>query len=129
MDSDNSGDLSGEELRQAVNYAELDVRDIAARMVVRHDSEWFGGSRHHRWKLDPLCVSYVRQWFDDMEWMSQVDGFKSGESVWHMHPVVFLDSINNKTLSACNRNITIEELCLIAPKAKKDVRTKPSSIQ
>lgn len=99
MDSDNSGDLSGEELRHAVNYAELDVRDIAARMVVRHDSEWFGGSSHHRWRtflkqLDPLCVSYVRQWFDDMEWMSKVDGFSSGAPVWHMHPVVFLDLIN-----------------------------------
>ncbi|MEN4706121.1 hypothetical protein [Pantoea agglomerans] len=98
MDSDNSGDLSGEELRHAVNYAELDVRDIAARMVVRHDSEWFGGSSHHRWRtflkqLDPLCVSYVRQWFDDMEWMSKVDGFSSGAPVWHMHPVVFLDAI------------------------------------
>lgn len=98
MDSDNSGDLSGEELRHAVNYAELDVRDIAARMVVRHDSEWFGGSSHHRWRtflkqLDPLCVSYVRQWFDDMEWMSKVDGFSSGAPVWHMHPVTFLDSI------------------------------------
>ena len=98
MDSDNSGDLSGAELRLAVNYAELDVRDIAARMVVRHDSEWFGGSSHHRWRtflkqLDPLCVSYVRQWFDDMEWMSKVDGFSSGAPVWHMHPVVFLDSI------------------------------------
>ncbi|MET4053847.1 putative chitinase [Pantoea agglomerans] len=99
MDSDNSGDLSGEELRLAVNYAELGVRDIAARMVVRHDSEWFGGSSHHRWRtflkqLDPLCVSYVRQWFDDMEWMSKVDGFSSGAPVWHMHPVVFLDLIN-----------------------------------
>ncbi|MDX6019620.1 glycoside hydrolase family 19 protein [Scandinavium sp. V105_16] len=99
MDSDNSGDLSGEELRHAVNYAELDVRDIAARMVVKHDSEWFGGCSHHRWRtflkqLDPLCVSYVRQWFDDMEWMSKVDGFSSGAPVWHMHPVVFLDAIN-----------------------------------
>lgn len=98
MDSDNSGDLSGEELRHAVNYAELDVRDIAARMVVRHDSEWFGGSSHHRWRtflkqLDPLCVSYVRKWFDDMEWMSKVDGFSSGAPVWHMHPVTFLDAI------------------------------------
>lgn len=98
MDSDNSGDLSGAELRLAVNYAELDVRDIAARMVVRHDSEWFGGSSHHRWRtflkqLDPLCVSYVRKWFDDMEWMSKVDGFSSGAPVWHMHPVVFLDAI------------------------------------
>ena len=98
MDSDNSGDLSGEELRHAVNYAELDVRDIAARMVVKHDSEWFGGSSHHRWRtflkqLDPLCISYVRQWFDDMEWMSKVDEFSSGEPVWHMHPVVFLNAL------------------------------------
>ncbi len=98
MDSDNSGDLSGEELRHAVNYAELDVRDIAARMVVKHDSEWFGGSSHHRWRtflkqLDPLCVSYVRQWFDDMEWMSKVDEFSSGAPVWHMHSVTFLDAI------------------------------------
>ncbi|KZP98511.1 hypothetical protein A3N42_22695 [Klebsiella aerogenes] len=98
MDSDNSGDLSGEELRHAVNYAELDVRDIAARMVVKHDSEWFGGSSHHRWRtflkqLDPLCVSYVKKWFDDMEWMSKVDEFSSDAPVWHMHPVVFLDSI------------------------------------
>ncbi|RRW69714.1 hypothetical protein EGJ48_16105 [Pantoea dispersa] len=98
MDSDNSGDLSGAELRHAVNYAELDIRDIATRMVVKHDSEWFGGSSHHRWRtflkqLDPLCVSYVKQWFDDMEWMSKVDGFSSGAPVWHMHPVTFLDSI------------------------------------
>ncbi|HHR4013906.1 TPA: hypothetical protein ACS5Z6_001941 [Salmonella enterica] len=98
MDSDNSGDLSGEELRHAVHFPEMDVRDIAARMVVKHDSEWFGGSNHHRWKtflkqMDPLCVSYVKQWFDDMEWMSHVDGFSSGEPVWHMHPVVFLNAL------------------------------------
>lgn len=98
MDSDNSGDLSGEELRHAVHFPEMDVRDIASRMVVKHDSEWFGGSSHHRWKtflkqMDPLYVSYVKQWFDDMEWMSKVDGFSSGAPVWHMHPVVFLDSI------------------------------------
>ncbi|MDQ0549399.1 hypothetical protein ACKVM9_003860 [Pantoea agglomerans] len=100
MDSDNSGDLSGEELRHAVNYAELDVRDITARMVVRHDSEWFGGSSHHRWRtflkqLDPLCVSYVRKWFDDMEWMSKVDGFSSGAPVWHMHPVIFVEALSD----------------------------------
>ncbi|WP_337036104.1 hypothetical protein [Pantoea agglomerans] len=100
MDSDNSGDLSGAELRLAVNYAELDVRDIAARMVVRHDSEWFGGSSHHRWRtflkqLDSLCVSYVRKWFDDMEWMSKVDGFSSGAPVWHMHPVIFVEALSD----------------------------------
>lgn len=100
MDSDNSGDLSGAELRQAVNYAELDIRDIAARMVVKHDSEWFGGCSHHRWRtflkqLDPLCISYVKQWFDDMEWMSKVEGFSSGAPVWHMHPVIFIDALSD----------------------------------
>ncbi|WP_253380301.1 pesticin C-terminus-like muramidase [unidentified bacterial endosymbiont] len=112
IDSDNSGDLSGEELRQAVNYAELDVRDIAARMVVRHDSEWFGGSSHHRWRtflkqMDPLCISYVRKWFDDMEWMSKVDGFSSGKSVWHMHPVVFLNAIAEKYGDTIDFNTTL----------------------
>ncbi|WP_231889184.1 glycoside hydrolase family protein [Mangrovibacter phragmitis] len=29
-----------------------------------------------------------------MEWMSQVEAFSSGEPVWHMHPVVFLDAIS-----------------------------------
>ncbi|WP_395489247.1 hypothetical protein ACG1VR_15390 [Cedecea davisae] len=100
MDSDNSGDLSGAELRHAVNYAELGIRDIAARMVVKHDSEWFGGSSHHRWRtffkqIDLLSISYVRQWFDDMEWMSKVDGFSSGAPVWHMHPIVFIEALSD----------------------------------
>lgn len=112
MDSDNSGDLSGEELRHAVHFPEMDVRDIAARMVVKHDSEWFGGSSHHRWRtflkqMDPLCISYVKQWFDDMEWMSQVDGFSSGEPVWHMHPVVFLNAIAEKYGDTIDFNTTL----------------------
>lgn len=101
MDSDSSGDLSGAELYHAVHFPEMDVRDIAARMVVKHDSEWFGGSQHHRWKTflqrtDRLYVAYVRQWFDDMEWMSQVPEFSCGEPVWHMHPVVFLDALRKQ---------------------------------
>jgi len=28
--------------------------------------------------------------------MSQVEPFTSGKSVWHMHPVAFLDAINSK---------------------------------
>ncbi len=119
MDSDNSGDLSGAELRHAVNYAELDIRDIAARMVVKHDSEWFGGSSHHRWRtffkqMDLLCISYVRQWFDDMEWMSKVDGFSSGTPVWHMHPVIFLDA-----LSDGEEMITYEQLKAMLPADKE----------
>ncbi|MEJ5074337.1 hypothetical protein WH357_18675 [Enterobacter ludwigii] len=131
MDSDNSGDLSGEELRHAVHFPAMDVRDIAARMVVKHDSEWFGGSSHHRWKtflkqLDPLCVNYVKQWFDDMEWMSKVDGFSSGAPVWHMHPIVFLDAL--KTEDECakliwgdvvNQRLGQDKACLFRKKVVK----------
>lgn len=120
MDSDNSGDLSGAELSYAVNYAELDVRDIAARLGVKHDSEWFAGSSHLRWRtflkqLDPLCISYVKKWFDDMEWMSKVEGFSSGESVWHMHPVIFLNA-----LSDGEEMITYEQLKAMFPADKEN---------
>ncbi|MGJ0193351.1 glycoside hydrolase family 24 protein [Pantoea sp. RRHST58] len=110
MDGDNSDDLSGAELYHAVHFPEMDVRDIAARMVVKHDSEWFGGSQHHRWKtflqrIDRLYVEYVRQWFDNMEWMKQVAAFSSGEPVWHMHPVVFLDAIKFSALSLAEARV------------------------
>lgn len=115
MDSDSSGDLSGAELYHAVHFPEMDVRDIAARMVVKHDSEWFGGSQHHRWKTflqrtDRLYVSYVRQWFDDLEWMSQVPEFSRGEPVWHMHPVVFLDAIKCRGYDFSTRAGTIRAI-------------------
>ncbi|VEA72970.1 Uncharacterised protein [Serratia rubidaea] len=69
-------------------------------MIVKHQSEWFGGSSHQKWtaffqNYDILRIGFVKKWLDDMEWMSQVEPFSSGQAVWHMHPVVFLDSIKN----------------------------------
>jgi hypothetical protein len=100
IDTDGDGQLSGRELYNALHHPEAGVRDIAARLVVKHDSEWFGGSSHQRWTVffqnyDRLRMAYAKQWLDDCEWMSQVDAFKSGEPVWHMHPVMFLNAIND----------------------------------
>ncbi|WP_411704062.1 hypothetical protein [Edaphovirga cremea] len=100
IDADGDGELSGKELYNALHHPELGLRDIAARLVVKHDSEWFGGSRHHRWSVffqnyDRLRMAYAKQWLDDCEWMSQVDAFKSGKPVWHFHPVMFLNALNN----------------------------------
>jgi predicted chitinase len=100
MDKDKDGQLSGRELYNALHHPEAGVRDIAARLVVKHDSEWFGGSSHQRWTVffqnyDRLRMAYARQWLDDCEWMSQVEAFKSGEPVWHMHPVMFLGAITD----------------------------------
>lgn len=100
IDADGDGELSGAELYNALHHPELGLRDIAARLIVKHDSEWFGGSSHHRWSVffqnyDSLRVAYAKQWLDDCEWMSKVDAFKKGEPVWHFHPVVFCIALNN----------------------------------
>lgn len=47
-------------------------------------------------------------------------GVALGPEPWHMHPIVFLEAIAEHEICACNRDITIDELCLIAPKAKKN---------
>lgn len=101
LDTNHDGELSGRELFMAMHYPEMGVRRVVARMAVKHDSEWFGGSRHHRWEMlfqnyDVLRISYTKKWLDDCEWMSQVPPFDKGEAVWHMHPVVFLDAISIK---------------------------------
>ena len=92
------GQLTGQELYDAMQHPEMKIRDIVARLVVKHESEWFGGSGHQKWTAffqdyDPLRVDYAKKWLDDMEWMSQVEPFKPGKSVWHMHPVVFLNAL------------------------------------
>lgn len=101
IDTDGNGKLSGEELFHAVHHPEMEVRNIAARMVVKHDSEWFGGSKHHKWAVylqnyDRLRLDYTKKWLDDMEWMSQVAPFNEDKPVWHMHPVMFLGAIADK---------------------------------
>ncbi|HGM6861241.1 TPA: hypothetical protein ACKQDZ_002580 [Serratia rubidaea] len=100
MDTDKDGQLSERELFAALQHPEMGVRDIVARMIVKHQSEWFGGSSHQKWtaffqNYDILRIGFVKKWLDDMEWMSQVEPFSSGQAVWHMHPVMFLSYFNN----------------------------------
>lgn len=98
LDADKNSELSGQELFAALHHPEMGVRDIVARMVVKHESEWFGGSAHQKWEkffstYDVLRLDYAKKWLDDMEWMSKVEPFTSGKAVWHMHPIVFLDAL------------------------------------
>lgn len=99
LDSDQDGDLSGVELYNAVHHPEMGIRDIAARLTVKHESEWYGGSSAPKWtkffeNYDPVRVDFAKKWLDDVGWMSQVEPFSEGEAVWHMHPIVFLSSLS-----------------------------------
>ncbi|WP_347113142.1 hypothetical protein AAHB66_12580 [Leclercia sp. S52] len=53
--------------------------------------------------------------------MDKVPPFASQRSVWHFHPLEFLEIINPKGNCACGRDITLEELYDIAPKASKAI--------
>lgn len=108
LDTDHDDMLSAQELYKAVHHPEMGVRRLASRLVVKHESEWFGGSAHHKWttffqNYDVLRVKYAKKWLDDCEWMSQVPAFSSGAAVWHMHPVVFLDAIKLNTRKKISR--------------------------
>jgi hypothetical protein len=101
IDADGDGKLSAQELFNAFTHPEMGVCDIVARMVVRHESEWFGNSSHPKWveyykTYDRPLMAYSKKWQDDMSWMEHVAPFSSGEPVWHMHPVMFLDAIAAK---------------------------------
>lgn len=101
LDTDKDGQLSERELFTALHHPEMGVRDIVSRMIVKHESEWFGGSGHQKWAAffqdyDSLRIYIAKKWLDDMEWMSQVEPFTAGKAIWHMHPVMFLDAIGAK---------------------------------
>ncbi|TKI03714.1 pesticin C-terminus-like muramidase [Martelella alba] len=98
MDTQRADQLSGRTLYEALQFPAMGVRDIVACLVVKHESEWFGGSGHQKWTAffqdyDILRLDYAKKWLDDMEWMRQVEPFTSGKAVWHMHPVMFLHAL------------------------------------
>ncbi|MIG41046.1 hypothetical protein AHW95_24205 [Salmonella enterica subsp. enterica] len=76
------------------------IRNVVNRLIVRHHSEWYGGRSTGRWEgfykdLDVEEVAYCEKWQLDLEWMSRVSPFNSGDPVWHFHPVVFLSEIDD----------------------------------
>jgi predicted chitinase len=120
MDADKDGQLSERELFAALHHPEMGVRDIVSRMIVKHQSEWFGGSSHQKWTAffqdyDVLRIGFAKKWLDDMEWMSKVEPFTSGKAVWHMLPVMFLSALSDND----DKLITYEQLKAMLPAARE----------
>lgn len=114
IDKNQDGYYSEEEYLQAVHNASY--RDALYRIIVKHGSEWYYDKGDPLWKtyLDtltkdaPLWKTYTEAFIDKITWMKQVKDMKA--EPWHMHPVVFLEAFNEKSLCACNRDITLNEL-------------------
>lgn len=128
-DSNEDGHYSEQEYLQAIHN--VSYRDRLYRIIAKHASEWYYGKDDPLWKnyLDPLTrdaplwKTYLEAFLDRMTWMKAVSekGVALGPEPWHMHPIVFLEAIAEHEICACNRDIMIDELCLIAPKAKKEL--------
>ena len=101
IDSNQDGYYQEQEYLQAVHN--ISYRDRLYRVIAKHASEWYYGKDDPLWKtyLDtlttdaPLWKTYLETFLDKMTWMKTVSekGVALGSEPWHMHPIVFLNSI------------------------------------
>ena len=103
-DSNRDGHYSEQEYLQAIHN--ISYRDRLYRIIAKHASEWYYGKDDLLWKtyLDtltrdaPLWKTYLEAFLDKMTWMKAVSekGVALGPEPWHMHPIVFLNSIKKR---------------------------------
>ena len=120
-DSNEDGHYSEQEYLQAIHN--VSYRDCLYRIIAKHASEWYYGKDDPLWKnyLDPLTrdaplwKTYLEAFLDKMTWMNAVSekGVALGPEPWHMHPIVFLNSIKKR-----KSKITREMLRKIWPDSK-----------
>jgi len=126
-DLDGDQKLSGYEIWRGLHCRESWCSDIVQRLLVKHHSEWLHDADSALWrprlaelsKRNPTIAQYNHAHINALVWMKDVPEIRSGEALWHMHPLVFLDAISTRPC-ACNRDITLDELCAIAPKTNTD---------
>lgn len=92
------------------------------RLVVKHESEWHGGSTNPKWNgvlatMTGESLAYVKQWLDVHEWMSQVPEFSKDEAVWHFHPVEFLAVIGESKTKTHRPKVVQEFIDMALPSA------------
>ncbi|ENZ4149134.1 glycoside hydrolase family 19 protein [Salmonella enterica] len=112
----------------ALHTNQMNIPEYARRLIVKHDSDWHSTREDTRWSSvfkardeSPVVQLANGGFLDATRWMDKVPPFASQRSVWHFHPLEFLEAINPKGNCACGRDITLDELCDIAPKADKDI--------
>ncbi|MCG0458850.1 glycoside hydrolase family 73 protein [Enterobacter cloacae complex sp. ECC445] len=90
-------------------------RDVKDKMIVKHPSEWYFSPSDPIWqtflqslKQDaPEWYDYSVSYLEGMRWMNQVP--EMTETLWHMHPLVFLDAIKIKSRKNVNRPQNVQE--------------------
>ncbi|ENQ2614787.1 hypothetical protein ACEOS4_005053 [Escherichia coli] len=85
------------------------MREHLYRLCVKHPSEWYYSSESPVWKAfftpqlkrnAPEWYAYSMKFLTDLRWMYRVAGMVVNP--WHMHPLVFLDTIAERFSDTIN---------------------------
>lgn len=91
-------------------------RDVKDRMIVKHPSEWYFSPNDPIWqtflqsiKQDaPEWYDYSVSYLEGVRWMNQVP--EMTETLWHMHPLVFLAALKPAGYDFSTRESTIRAI-------------------
>ncbi|WP_157825426.1 N-acetylglucosaminidase [Rahnella sp. AA] len=111
---------SPEEYRQAIHNPHM--RDSLFRIIAKHPSEWYFKPADSLWqtflknlaKDQPEWKAYNETAIKKLGWIQDLDKSKValGPSLWHMHPIVFLNMMSSKgrfSYKYSNYNITLDD--------------------
>ncbi|SUC46777.1 Phage-related lysozyme (muraminidase) [Providencia stuartii] len=78
--------------------------DVINKTIVKHPSDWYYTAKDAIWqpflqylaKDAPQWKAYSEEFIENMTWMQAVTKDKLVPSLWHMHPLVFLDAIKTE---------------------------------
>ena len=86
----------------AMHNNQMNIPEYARRLIVKHDSDWHSTRNDTRWSSvfknseeSPVVKMANGGFLDATRWMDKVPPFASQRSVWHFHPIEFLEIIRN----------------------------------
>lgn len=78
----------------------MNIPEYARRLIVKHDSDWHSTRDDTRWSSvfkvrdeSPVVKMANGGFLDATRWMDKVPPFVSQRSVWHFHPLEFLEML------------------------------------
>lgn len=89
-------------LFRALHTNQMNIPEYARRLIVKHDSDWHSTRNDTRWSSvfkvrdeSPVVKMANGGFLDATRWMDKVPPFASQRSVWHFHPLEFLEILRS----------------------------------
>lgn len=89
-------------LFRALHTNQMNIPEYARRLIVKHDSDWHSTRDDTRWSSvfkvrdeSPVVKMANGGFLDATRWMDKVPPFASQRSVWHFHPLEFLEILRS----------------------------------